>query len=668
MVFNSQLIRSIGFAWRTVHGLPVLVSALLMMLSAGASAQTGEGERFSGAPLLILRNAKWNSEATWQYFETIAEDLDLERAKLSLAAQKASAEQFYGTNGVLLYLVPGVIPSVGTVTFKEVRDRSEFQALVLKAKGGNEQSTLTEEGDTLTLITKTTSTIEVVSADSDNDAANASPAVLEKSEPEPATTSSSESPATPLPEPDADDSSVTLSIGVDSGNEAPAGVVFSVTSTKTTEDGDAPETVVTEERRVFRYSDGFMFESTSDGLKTVELPSSDSLRQLDNAEVHSEVVFYPERVPEGIKQLGWGMISAGIGTDLQQRDEEADSDYELRRTTGDAQLIFLQSLFFDLQKAGGWVRMGKDVEPLEAQFLVEARNNSDLAKRLRELSGGGSYFAPILNDDAAATLHVCVRLPEHWQKVFLAYCQAYRKAFSDEESYSSTERDAFLDIVSAAEKTITEGQIEFFVKGGWTKESGPVLYYGVHIRSDASLMAQLFTTTGILEADCRAVDAELGVVAFSVDEDQESGAPSTAAFASADNAIWVAYGWDNCGQILAKSIRTCRESQQSQRAPLVTMSIDLDKLRSYEADDLHREFLTPQMMVDFLAVNIGLSPGEISEDATDSPGELFHRSSQLGGTQDLRVTVHSDESGLVVRGHAGAAFVRGIVAMFLNAE
>jgi len=505
-----------------------------------------------------------------------------------------------------------------------------------------------------------------VSAESDNDSANASPAVLE--EPESTEPKTPESPATAPPESDADDSSVTLSVGVSSGNEAPAGVVFSVSSTKTTDAGDASETVVTEQRRVFRYSDGFVFESTSDGLKTAELPSSDSLRQLDNAEVHSEVVFYPERVPEGIKQLGWGMISAGIGTDLQQRDEELDSDYELRRTTGDAQLIFLQSLFFDLQKAGGWVRMGKDQEPLEAQFLVEARNNSDLAKRLRELSGGGSYFAPILNDDAAATLHVCAKLPEHWQKVFLAYCQAYRKGFSDEESYSDQERDAFFDIIAAAEKTITEGQIELFVKGGWTKESGPVLYYGVHVRSDASLLAQLFTTTGIPETDCRAVDPELGVVAFSVDEDQESGVELAASLASTDNAIWVAYGWDNCGQMLAKSIRACRESQQSQRAPLMTLSVDLDKLRSYEPDEIHREILTPQMMVDFMSLNIGLPPADSSEDATESPGELFHRCSQLGGTQDLRVTVHSDESGLVVRGHAGAAFVRAIVAMVLNAD
>lgn len=666
MVFTSQLIRSIRFVWRTAYCLPVLVSFLLLMMSAGASAQTGEGERFSGAPLLIQRNAKRNSDATWHYFETIAEDLDLEKAKLSLAAQKTSDGQSYGTNGVLLYLVPGVIPSVGTVTFKEVRDRSEFQALVLKAKNGNEQSTLTEEGDTFTLITKTTSTIELASAESDNASPTASPAVLEQ--PESAEPKTPESPATTQPESDADDSSVTLSVGVGGGNEAPAGVVFSVSSTKTTEASDASETVVTEQRRVFRYSDGFVFESPSDGLKTVELPSSDSLRQLDNAEVHSEVVFYPERVPEGIKQLGWGMISAGIGTDLQQRDEESDSDYELRRTTGDAQLIFLQSLFFDLQKAGGWVRMGKDQEPLEAQFLVEARNNSDLAKRLRELSGGGSYFAPILNDDAAATLHVCVKLPEHWQKVFLAYCQAYRKGFANEESYSAQERDAFFDIIAAAEKTITDGQIEFFVKGGWTKESGPVLYYGIHVRSDASLLAQLFTTTGIPETDCRAVDPELGVVAFSVDEDQEAGVSLTASLASTDNAIWVAYGWDNCGQMLAKSIRTCRESQQSQRAPLMTLSVDLDKLRSYDPDEIHREILAPEMMVDFMSLNIGLPLGDSSEDATESPGELFHRCSQLSGTQDLRVTVHSDESGLIARGHAGAAFVRAIVAMVLNAE
>ncbi|MFO0976678.1 MAG: hypothetical protein U0996_09790 [Planctomycetaceae bacterium] len=646
------------------------IAAILITVPAyGQSADPapGAGERFSGGPLLIMRNAKMDSEGAAKYIPTLIQDLNLKPLPEPSTGEDATQAPS-GMNGVLLYLVPGVIPSVGTVTFREVKDRSEFQALVLKARSGNANAKLTEDGDTYTLIAQTVTTIEPVSATSEDEAfPSVEPASLDKS----ASDTAGEPETEALPSPpmsDAQDTPKgTISIGVSAGNNAPPGVIFSVRSSEV-RDGEV-ETVVTENRMVYRYSDGFMFESTSDGLKTAELPAGDSLRQLENADVFSEFAFYADRVPPGIKQLGWGMISAGMGTDLQQRDEEPDTEYETRRALGDAQLIFLQSMIFDLQKVSGWVRMASEVEPLEAQLRVATRENSDLAKRLRELSSSASYFGPILNDDAIVTFHVCLMVPEHWRKFLKAAVNDLRRSEAGEE-VSEDYQQSKVALADAAERTIEEGQFEFIVKYGWTPESGPVFYYALHLRDAGGLENAIRQIAELDTEENLTVDPELGILAVRVSEPDDDGASQlldSFAIAASSEAVWFAYGSPECGQMLGRSIRTCQESQQSIRTPLVTFRADPGKTNDKNVPANQKDFVSDSTMLDYLLSMAGVASDAAIESGNFSgtPGELFRRAGQLGGTQDLSVTADSDESGLIVRVNAGAGLVRGFVALFL---
>lgn len=656
--------------WPLQQAVCSAIAAILITVPAyGQSADPapGAGERFSGGPLLIMRNAKMDSEGAAKYIPTLIQDLNLKPLPEPSTGEDATQAPS-GMNGVLLYLVPGVIPSVGTVTFREVKDRSEFQALVLKARSGNANAKLTEDGDTYTLIAQTVTTIEPVSATSEDEAfPSVEPASLDKS----ASDAAGEPETEALPSPpmsDAQDTPKgTISIGVSAGNNAPPGVIFSVRSSEV-RDGEA-ESVVTENRMVYRYSDGFMFESASDGLKTAELPAGDSLRQLENADVFSEFAFYADRVPPGIKQLGWGMISAGMGTDLQQRDEEPDTEYETRRALGDAQLIFLQSMIFDLQKVSGWVRMASEVEPLEAQLRVATRETSDLAKRLRELSSSASYFGPILNDDAIATLHVCLMVPEHWRKFMKAAVSSFRRSI-EEDDEPKDNRQSSLAFADAVERTIEEGQFEFIVKYGWTPESGPVVFYAVHLRDAGGLKDAMRQMAELEEEDFKMVDTELGIVASRVsesDDDEAAQFLDSIAMAASSEAVWFAYGSPECGQMLGRSIRACQESQQSIRTPLVTFRADPGKMNDKNVPDHQKDFVSDSTMLDYLLSMAGVASDAAIESGNFSgtPGELFRRAGQLGGTQDLSVTADSDESGLIVRANAGAGLVRGFVALFL---
>ncbi|MBL8813465.1 MAG: hypothetical protein JNM43_25080 [Planctomycetaceae bacterium] len=660
MILNSHGRVASRTSLFAVFVVSIFATITLALTATATHAQSdevlpGTGERFSGSPLVIVRNAKTDPEAAGKYIETLIKDLDL-KAPQGQSESDETQNVAAGTNGMLLYLVPGVIPNVGTVTFREVKDREEFQALVLKAKGSDESAKLSEDGDTYTLITTTVTKIEAVSATSEDVAApTVEPASLE----EPAADGAS------TPSPDSQDAPKgSITIGVSAGTDAAPGVIFSVKSQEVRTD-DA-ESLVVEDRRVFRYSDGFMFESTSDGLKTAELPPSDSLRQLENAEVFSEFSFFADRVPEGIKQLGWGMMSAGLGAELQQRDEESDADYEPRRALGDAQLIFLQSMIFDLQKVSGWVRMASEVEPLEAQVRLATRENSDLAKRLRELSASGSYFAPILNDDALVTFHVCLSLPEHWRKVVTATITQARNGLKDEALTPEAEQ-GWRDVLTAAEKTTEEGQLEIVVKYGWSEESGPVIYYGVHVW-DAGNLGPAILQVSELKENVKAFDSELGIMAIHEGEaeDPVDAMLSTAFVATSSDAIWFALGNANGGKMLARTIRSCQESQQSIRTPLLSLHADMGRLKDKAVPAEEAGYVNEEAFLNFVLMQLGAVDGGTIESGNFSgtAADLFHRAGQLGGTQDAHVTVESDESGLIVRANAGAGLVRGFVALF----
>jgi hypothetical protein len=155
-------------------------------------------------------------------------------------------------------------------------------------------------------------------------------------------------------------------------------------------------------------------------LLEMELPSASSITMSVSASNDMGFDAYLDRVPIGIRQLGWNMLSAAVGTQLQQRDDEPETTYNMRRSSGDLGLALTKAVLFDIDNASGWARFASvDDDSLRGELRIRARNNSELTKQL-PAAAGSSQFAAILNDDAAATFHLCVRFPEEAPAALLA--------------------------------------------------------------------------------------------------------------------------------------------------------------------------------------------------------------------------------------------------------
>jgi hypothetical protein len=229
---------------------------------------------------------------------------------------------------------------------------------------------------------------------------------------------------------------------------------------------------------LFRYDNTILYEANFEDLFTMELPAAEELKSAANGSTDFGFQAYLDRVPRGIRQLGWTMLSSAVGSQLQQQDEESETTYNMRKSAGDLGLALVQTVLFDVDSADAFGKFATaEDDSLRAELRVRARNNSALSGSLLQ-SAGNSRFGPILSDDAAATLHLCVRLPEEavpaLQNTATWLIETMKKEYPSEPTMHVA-GDAFAGVLNGLAEHRT---LEFFVKAGWTQGSAGVFYGG----------------------------------------------------------------------------------------------------------------------------------------------------------------------------------------------
>jgi hypothetical protein len=103
----------------------------------------------------------------------------------------------------------------------------------------------------------------------------------------------------------------------------------------------------------YRYHDRFLYSGQTEEFVDARLPSSQEI--FDSLEDDNDVgmKIYADRVPQGLRTLGWSMLSAMAGTQLQRQDTEGEESWQMRRSAANWGLSFLKSLMFDVDYGEG---------------------------------------------------------------------------------------------------------------------------------------------------------------------------------------------------------------------------------------------------------------------------------------------------------------------------
>jgi hypothetical protein len=433
---------------------------------------------------------------------------------------------------------------------------------------------------------------------------------------------------------------------------------------------------------LYRYHDRMLYEANFEELFEMQLPSAEAIASGVDGSRDLGFNAYLDRIPQALRQLGWNMLTAAVGSQLQQQDEESDTSYHLRKSAGDLGLTIVQAVLFDVDSSDGWATFANvDADSLHGALRVRARKNSSLSKQLVD-AAGNSRFAPVLSDNAAATLHVCVRLPEEASVVFEATGKWLVETMDRELNGNATARDASRVLAEVLAGIGGHRNVELMIKAGWTEASAGVFYGGLQLTEHPEFLRTLHSLLILaegLEGVDRLVTLEeregMQVIVIRPPEEvveelkASLGTSITHLYLAHENScFWFAAGTENAFEIIRQSVARCSENTRAARTPLISGRIDMERWLSYSQEDPSGIAQLPHWL-DENAWWFPPSPFGIGFGGQQGrPNPIMQRVFDLGGSQLAGFSLEADEGGLLLQASLGEALANHMMARMIDAQ
>lgn len=623
-----------------------IVLALVVSLAFSSIASAQLDGRLATSPIGVGYMRDVTQVRMFEYMQQLSQALDVGK----FMVQQVTDEQLESLNsgvdhpvsGTAWYMVQGLIPSFNQISFQEVKDLAGAKRMINVQKEAYGDSGVLEdlENDSFRLSMVTVNTLEVPEG-----------MTAEKFAKQFGTTS---------------------------------GPGYTHAAEVVEEDGKKKVKQSYSYTQFFRYHDSLMFSSSFEELATMDLPSRDSLtsRVSSDNDMGAEANF--DRIPEAIKTLGWSMLSASAGPQLQRRDEEAAVDATLRKTSLSTGLDIVKSVMFDVDKLDGWLRFANaDLDSLKGQLNFKTRRNSGLVKQLDEIASATSRMAPVLRDDAAATFHTCFRVSKDAAETLPALSDWFQHTLAN----SGVSEDSTLDAAAKIGRTLIElserRDIELLVKAGYTEESGGVIYGGLQVGENTQLLESVYR----LARETAPASASDAFGLTTIGERQVLSVKLPPEFTQATKAqtslqltdvfmvrqgpnLWFAVGGTNASAMIDQCIARCEASGLASRTPIATLHVDAAKWLEYPQDD---EVGVGGLLkwLDANESSFPWSPLNMSFGGNRymiKPTPLLDRVFALGGGQDFKWTIIADKSGLQMDLVMGEAIANYHVARLLDTQ
>ena len=628
----------------------VLLAAVCFTAMSANRAMCQLSGRIADRPIGVGYARDINQVTSFEYMQRLSKRLEVGKTMF----ERVPMDQLEGmrsgvdvpVNGASWFMVQGLIPTFETVYFKEVVDEADAKRLIdARKKMFGDRGTIETGDDGCYRFVNTNSW------------------------------------TTDVPKGQDPDEYVKSINNRNSGNRS-----YQNSAKLIEEDGKTRVEQSWTMSEYFRIHDNLLFSTSFEELWEMDLPTKDTLTSSISStnDLGAEAFF--DRIPMAMKQLGWNMLSATAGTQMQTRDDEQPVVADLRKKSLDVGLQIVRAVMFDVQESNGWVRFATDDEQsIRAELNFETRRNSGLTKQLENISSGGSRFAPILNDDAAGTLHFCFRLSEDSGDLPRAAAEWIKFAVADA---TNNDADMIAAATQVAESVGTYGDsrvLEAFAKAGWSEDTGGVFYGGLQVDENPNLLRGLVNL--ILNSDAPDIVKD-AISLTEVDGSEvvkirvpEPGVKEMAQFTSLkfdhvyvmhqNSCLWIAAGGEPAIGMLQKCIARCQESSRAVRVPLATAKVDVEKWLSYPQDD-------PTGIAGILtwldANRYEFPPSPMSmatpfgRNRTDKPTPLLQRCLDLGGDRTAGFSLIADKSGVRASAHVGEAVGNYYLARMVDAQ
>lgn len=200
-------------------------------------------------------------------------------------------------------------------------------------------------------------------------------------------------------------------------------------------------------------------------------------------------------IPELMRTTFLGFFRTAIETQLQQRDGESNTAYELRRMSGKQNLENIEYFLSEGQEMVFGGRIEKEEKRGVVDMLIKARPNSDLARAVKNIPGKASYFSVITSrENLPLAISASMNLAQRDRKIYQKYLDYFEKELSvqfltEEERLQNT--NSVQQFFSPVKTMVDKGHIDVFAQLVSTPTKKFALIGGIKVAPSPNLPAAL---------------------------------------------------------------------------------------------------------------------------------------------------------------------------------
>ena len=203
-----------------------------------------------------------------------------------------------------------------------------------------------------------------------------------------------------------------------------------------------------------------------------------------------------ESIPAASRTLLMGVITAGISSQLQQRDGEPEGSYLIRKTEGERALAALNTMINECQKMTFGINVAQDEHAVNLDMVIDAIAGTKFFEEIFQSTSRPSYFIPLLDDDAAVSFSMSSMMAERDKTAYAEMVNGVKMEVNRliEENKLGSIPDDNSPIgmgLTAIQTTLSEGHVDTFAQF-YKDSSGKLAIVGAARVQDGDAMAAGF--------------------------------------------------------------------------------------------------------------------------------------------------------------------------------
>jgi hypothetical protein len=166
-----------------------------------------------------------------------------------------------------------------------------------------------------------------------------------------------------------------------------------------------------------RLTDGYAFVAAEEDVLDRVFP--DPLREFAGLSTRYDVAVEarPENMPSGMRDLFLNLMRTRAQADLQQRDDESDASYAVRKSQGLNNLRMVEAFLKETRSVTLGIDASRESHKAVLEIVVDAVPNTPYLEALQSVADEPSRFDALLDDDVPLSISMNSKIDAHAKKV-----------------------------------------------------------------------------------------------------------------------------------------------------------------------------------------------------------------------------------------------------------